>query len=207
MANPESLKDKVGKKSLICRQVGHWVKEFPNHGKPSETACYKCHQLGLWATLCPWDPRTLRSSAKPSLMMALKGGTAHTSQPTCHGWPSRSSRQGCNWMWQVALNISWLTPRATYSVLTSYSGAFSLQTCTILVTTGKTITKKIHPSTSLLLGWTDIILLVSGGPWMPHSLVEKSYTHQAGNHLVIGNFSAPRALQLMILLRNPLCPL
>ena len=32
--------------------------------------------------------------------------------------------------------------RATYSVLTSYSGAFSSQTCTILSTTGKTITKR-----------------------------------------------------------------
>ena len=30
----------------------------------------------------------------------------------------------------------------TYSVLTSYSGAFSSQTCTILGDTGKTTTKK-----------------------------------------------------------------
>ena len=31
---------------------------------------------------------------------------------------------------------------ATYSVLTSYSGAFSSQTCTILGATGKTVTKR-----------------------------------------------------------------
>ena len=33
---------------------------------------------------------------------------------------------------------------ATYSVLISYSGAFSSQTCTILGATGKTITKVTH---------------------------------------------------------------
>ena len=31
MANPESLKDKGRGKCLICRQVGHWAKECPNH--------------------------------------------------------------------------------------------------------------------------------------------------------------------------------
>ena len=46
---------------------------------------------------------------------------------------------------------------ATYSVLTSYSGAFSSQTCTILGTTGKkNLQKKIYQSTSLLLGWVNI---------------------------------------------------
>ena len=45
VANPESLKDKAQAKCLICRQVGHWTKECPNHDK-SKTACYKCHQLG-----------------------------------------------------------------------------------------------------------------------------------------------------------------
>ena len=67
MANPESLKDKARDKSLICRQVGHWAKECPNHDKSPRTACHKCHQLGHWAALCPRDPRASRSSAKPSL--------------------------------------------------------------------------------------------------------------------------------------------
>ena len=52
---------------------------------------------------------------------------------------------------------------ATYSVLTSYARIFSSQTCTILGATGKTITK-IHPSTSLLLGWTNIFPPAPGGP-------------------------------------------
>ena len=46
MANPKSLKDKALGKCLICRQVGHWAKECPNHDKFPKMACYKCHQLG-----------------------------------------------------------------------------------------------------------------------------------------------------------------
>ena len=41
---------------------------------------------------------------------------------------------------QVREFLGW--PEATYSVLTSYSGNFSSQTCTILGGTGKTITKR-----------------------------------------------------------------
>ena len=48
----------------------------------------------------------------------------------------------------------------TYSVLTSYSEAFSSQTCPILGDTGKTITKRF----TLLLGWTNIFPEVSGVP-------------------------------------------
>ena len=40
---------------------------------------------------------------------------------------------------------------ATYSVLTSYSGAFSFQTCTILGATGKTITERF--TQALLCSW------------------------------------------------------
>ena len=69
MANPESLKDKARGKCLICRQVGHWAKECPNHDKSPKTACYKCHQLEHWTALCPRDPRASQSSAKPTLTM------------------------------------------------------------------------------------------------------------------------------------------
>ena len=69
MASPEPLKDKARGKNLICRQVGHWDKEYPNYDKCPEMACYKCHQLGHLAALCPGDPRASRSSAKPSLLM------------------------------------------------------------------------------------------------------------------------------------------
>ena len=69
MANPKSLKDKAPGKCLICRQVRHWAKESPNHGKSPQMACYKCHQLGHQATLYPGDPKVSRSSAKLCLMM------------------------------------------------------------------------------------------------------------------------------------------
>ena len=69
MANPESLKDKALGKCLICRQVGHWAKECPNHDKSPKMACYKCHQLGHWVALCPQDSKVSRLSTKPSLTM------------------------------------------------------------------------------------------------------------------------------------------
>ena len=69
MANPESLKDKAGGKCLICGQEENWTKVCPNHDKSPKTACHKCHQLGHWVALCPWDPRASRLSAKLSLIM------------------------------------------------------------------------------------------------------------------------------------------
>ena len=66
MANPESLKDKAWGKYLICRQVGHWAKDCPNHDKSPKMACYKCYQVEHWAALCPGDHL---SSAKPSHTM------------------------------------------------------------------------------------------------------------------------------------------
>ena len=131
---------------------------------------------------------------------------AHTSQPTCHGWPSRGWRQGCNWMWQVALKISWLTSRATYSVLTSYSRAFSPQICTILGTTGKTITKIF--TQALLCCWDGQILshqflMV---PECPTPFLRRAILTKLGTTLVMGNFSAPRALQLLVTTEKPIMP-
>ena len=71
MANPESLKDKAWGKCLICRQVGHWAKDCPNHDKSPKMACYKCYQLGLWTVHCPWDPRASGLRAELSLTMVV----------------------------------------------------------------------------------------------------------------------------------------
>ena len=90
MASPKSLKDKAWGKCLICRQVGYWANECPNHDKSPKKACYKCHQLGHWVALCPQDPRASRASTKPSLTMVQQDRSsplqpAHLSQITITG--------------------------------------------------------------------------------------------------------------------------
>ena len=105
-------------------------------------ACYKSHQLGHWVTFCPGDSRASSSNAKPSLIMVQQDWSsplqpAHLSQVTITGLEP--------WM---QLDIAGrsenflVDPGVTYSVLTSYSGAFSSQTCTILGATGKTVIKR-----------------------------------------------------------------
>ena len=151
MVSPKSVKDKAQGKCLICRQVGHWAKQCLNHDKFPKTACYKCHQLGHWAILSPQDPRASRSSAKPSFTMVQQDWRgplqpAHLSQITIMGLEPR-----------VQLDVAGRSENflvdtgATYSVLTSYSEAFSSQTCTIWGATGKTITKRF--TQTLLCCW------------------------------------------------------
>ena len=96
--------------------------------------------------------------------------------------------------------------RATYSVLTSYSRAFSSQTCTILGATGKTITKRF--TRALLCCWDGQIfshqfLVV---PECPTPLLGRDILTKLGTTLVIGSFSAPRALQLLVTTEEPITP-
>ena len=82
----------------------------------------------------------------------------------------------------------------TYSVLISYCGAFSSQTCTILGATGKTTTKRF--TRALLCCWDGQIfshqfLVV---PECPTPLIERDILTKLGTILVMGSFSAPRAL-------------
>ena len=119
-------------------------------------ACYKLHHLGRWVALYPWNPRASRSSAKPSLMMAQQDQSG-LFQPACLSQITITGLEP-----RVQLDVAVRSENflvdtgATYSVLTSYSGAFSFQSCTILGATGKLVTKKIYQRTSLLLGWTNI---------------------------------------------------
>ena len=83
---------------------------------------------------------------------------------------------------------------ATYSVLISYSRAFSSQTCTILGATGKTTTKRF--TRALLCCWDGQIfshqfLVV---PECPTPLMGRDILTKLGTTLVLGSFSAPRAL-------------
>ena len=99
-------------------------------------------------------------------------------------------------MWQVDPRISWLTQGAT--VLTSYSGAFSSQTCTILGATGKTTTKRF--TQALLSCWDGQIfshqfLVV---PECTTPLLGRDILTKLETTLLMGSFSTPRALQLLV---------
>ena len=198
MANLESLKDKAWGKCLICRQEGHWAKECPNRDRSPKTACYKCHQLGHWVALCPQDPRVSRSSAKPSLMMVQQDWSgllqpAHLSWITIMGLKPRVQLD------MVGRSENFLVDTgAIYSVLTFYSRAFFSQTCTILGATGKTITKRF--TWALLCCWDGQIfshqfLMV---PECPTPLLGRDILTKLGTTLVMGSFSAPRSLQLLV---------
>ena len=94
----------------------------------------------------------------------------------------------------------------TYSVLTSYSGDFSSQTCTILGATGKTITKRF--TQGLLCCWYGQIfshqfLVV---PECPTPLLGRDILNKLGTTLVMGSFLAPRALQLLVTTEEPIIP-
>ena len=95
---------------------------------------------------------------------------------------------------------------ATYSVLISYSGAFSSQTCTILGATGKATTKRF--TQALLCCWDGQIfshqfLVV---PECPTPLLGRDILTKLGTTLVMGSFSAPRALQLLVTTEEPITP-
>ena len=95
---------------------------------------------------------------------------------------------------------------ATYSVLTSYSRAFSSQTCTILGATGKATPKRF--TRALLCCWDGQIfshqfLVV---PECPTPLLGRDILTKLGTTLVMGSFSAPRALQLLVTTEEPITP-
>ena len=94
--------------------------------------------------------------------------------------------------------------RATYSVLTSYFEAFSSQTCTIWGATGKTITKRF--TQALLCRWEGQIfshqfLVV---PEYSTPLLGRDILTKLQTTLVMGSFSAPRALQLLATTEEPM---
>ena len=95
---------------------------------------------------------------------------------------------------------------ATYSVLISYSGGLSSQTCTILGATGKATTKRF--TQALLCCWDGQIfshqfLVV---PECPTPLMGRDILTKLGTTLVMGSFSAPRALQLLVTTKEPITP-
>ena len=94
---------------------------------------------------------------------------------------------------------------ATYSVLI-YSGAFSSQTCTILGATGKATTKRF--TQALICCWDGQIfshqfLVV---PECPTPLMGRDILTKLGTTLVMGSFSAPRALRLLVTTEESITP-
>ena len=152
----------------ICRQVGHWAKDCTNCDKSPKTDFYKYHKLGYWKAILPGDPRASRSSATPSLTMVQQDWSgplqpAHLSQITFRGLEPR-----VHWIWQVGLRISCFTqglPNLSWPPSPPKPVPFGVLQINNY--------KKIHPSTSLLLGRTNIFPPVSGGPWVSYSFIGK----------------------------------
>ena len=90
----------------------------------------------------------------------------------------------------------------TYSVLTSYPVAFSSQTCTILAATGKTITKRF--TQALFCCWDGQIF--SHQFLVDFFLLGRDIPTKLGSTLVMGRFSTPRALQLLVTTKEPTTP-
>ena len=94
----------------------------------------------------------------------------------------------------------------TYSVLTSYSRAFSSQTCTILDATGKRVTKRFTRALLRCLDgqiFSHQFLVVSE---CPTPLLEGDILTKLETTLVMGSFSVPRALQLLVTTEEPITP-
>ena len=106
---------------------------------------------GTLVVLCPRDPRASRLNAKPSLTMVQEDWSsplqpARLSQITIMGLEPRVQLDVAGRSENFLIDAG-----ATYSVLISFSGGFSSQTCTILGATGKTTTKRF--TQALLCCW------------------------------------------------------
>ena len=95
---------------------------------------------------------------------------------------------------------------APYSDLASCSGAFPSQTCTILGATGKATTKRF--TRALICCWEGQIVshqfLVV--PECPTPLLGRDILTKLGTTLVMGSFSVPGALQLLVTTEEPIAP-
>ena len=100
--------------------------------------------------------------------------------------------------------FSSVLPKATFHW--GIYGSSTSQTCTILGATGKVTTKRF--TRALLCCWDGQIfshqfLVV---PECPTPLLGRDILTKLGTTLVIGSFSAPRALQLLVTTKEPITP-
>ena len=166
--------------------------------------CHKCHQLGHWAALCPGDPRASRSSTKPSLMMVQQDWSGPL-QPdglsliTITGLESRMQLDVAGRSENFLVDTG-----ATYSVLTSYSRAFSSKTCTILVLQEKQLLK--DSSKHFFVAGMDKYFPTSF--WWSLSILlpywEETYSLNWGPPLWWKAFQPLEPYSYWLLLKNPL---
>lgn len=143
--------------------------------------------MGYWVALCPWGSKVLRSSAKPSPMMAQEDWSIPRQKTTMPSW---GWSQECNWMWQVGSKV--------------FDGHYGCLLCPDLLVWRlfpqniyhlgchrKNSYKTIHPDTSLLLGWSDIFSSVSSGSWVSHFSIGKRHNCHIGNHSYDGELFNP----------------
>ena len=146
--------------------------------------------IGTFCGTMPWGPKSL----KVKRQTFSQDGSTQLKQPTPASLPVTGLEP------RVQLNMAGrsknflVDTEVTYSVLTSYSGAFSSQTCTILCATGKTITKRF--TLACLCCWDGQIFshqfLVF--PECPAPLLGKDILTKLRTTLVMRSFSASKAL-------------
>ena len=100
-------------------------------------------------------------------------------------------------MWQVGRHRGYLL------CLDHLLRAFSSQTCTILGATGKAATKRF---TQALLCCLDGQIFSHQFLVVPTPLMGRDIFTKLGTTLVMGSFSAPRALQLLVTTEEPITP-
>ena len=84
--------------------MGHWAQKCPSWDKP-KTACYKCQQLGKWATLCPLIQRDQGPEAATQMTAKTEEGPSSWPQYNRSTSPEWSQEHKC--MWQVSQPFSY----------------------------------------------------------------------------------------------------
>ena len=130
--------------------MGYWAKDCPNHDKSPKWLAEDALNWDMGGTLL-LGPKSLKVKCQAFPHDGSTGlkWPAPASPPVTdnhHGAGAKGATDVAGRSENFLVNTG-----ATYSVLTSYSGAFSSQTCTILGATGKATTKRF--TQALLCCW------------------------------------------------------
>lgn len=113
--------------------------------KPPKSSCYKCQQLSHWAALCPKDWKTPGSEPAAGFQILTWEWRGPIQSAPLQEISVTRLQQGVQ-MNAAGRTITFLLDtRATYSVLTFFSGPFSSWNCTVLGVDGKPISRHSTP--------------------------------------------------------------